>query len=83
MLPSDVKLEEGVRRSLIEGLLPRPCQSLKVAGTVEGAEPDRILKLGIGRIGRIAPEWSAAILGRVAAHLSRPAFEHDLAREGT
>lgn len=76
-----VKLEEPARNALIAGLLPRPCYSVNVAVGLYGAETDRTLTLGIERVGRIAPELSAALLGRVAAHMSRPAFEHDLARE--
>lgn len=78
---SKVELDAQVRKTLAVDLLPSPCQSVKVSVTYDETQGARTLTMGIQRVGRLAPEWAAAILGRVAAHMSRPAFEHDLARD--
>jgi hypothetical protein len=49
--------------------------------TVEGAAGDATLSFGIKRVGRLAPVLAEKLLRQVTAHLSRPALQHDLARE--
>lgn len=75
-------LEQAKERALIGALVPAACRSRTILTEVSGAEGARVVKYGIKRVGRLAPDQAAALLGRVAAHMSRPAFEHDLAREG-
>lgn len=78
---SNVKLSEADRKVLINALLPCPSRSLKLAVSLIGEENNQTLAIGIKRVGRLAPQRAAALLGRLAAQLSRPAFEHDLTRE--
>lgn len=79
-LPNDMGLNENQRNALMTGLIPRPCQSVNVSVSLEGDADNRVLTLGIERVGRMASELSTALLGAVAAYMSRPASAHDLAR---
>ncbi|MCB9740344.1 MAG: hypothetical protein H6747_13870 [Deltaproteobacteria bacterium] len=79
LIPADVPAPQ--QAELRDALIPAACRSRTMKASVEGDPGARLVKYGIKRVGRLAPDRAAALLGRVAAHLSRPAFEHDLARE--
>lgn len=73
--------DKASRPRYVKALFPAACIQANVRACLQGSGDEVSLTYSIQRISRLASSRAAALLGRVAAYLSRPALEHDLGRE--